>query len=94
MIKKCNQLGKIPLFYAYIIAFEARAKKGIQDCDVNIDWSIKCSCYLILKWIFNNKVDPKWNLCHQGAKFIRENRDFLIGRYKHQVQNIGKIKIF
>ena len=37
MIKKCNQLGKIPLFYAYIIAFEARAKKGIQDCDVNID---------------------------------------------------------
>jgi hypothetical protein len=66
-IKKCNQLGKIPLFYAYIIAFEARAKKGIQDCD----------------------VDPKWNLCHQGAKFIRENRDFLIGRYRHQVQNIA-----
>lgn len=35
MIKKCKQLNKIPLFYAYVIAFEARAKFNYQDCDVH-----------------------------------------------------------
>lgn len=27
-------LNKMPLFYAYIIAFEARTKAGLKDCDV------------------------------------------------------------
>jgi len=40
MITKCLQLNKMPLFYGYIIAFEARAKKGIQDCDVNPGYSL------------------------------------------------------
>ena len=35
MISKCKQLNKIPLFYAYVIAFEARAKYGYKDCDVD-----------------------------------------------------------
>ena len=34
MINKCKQLGKMPLFYGYIIAHEARARKGYQDCDM------------------------------------------------------------
>ena len=31
MVKKCLQLGKMPLFYGYIIAFQARADIGLQD---------------------------------------------------------------
>lgn len=29
----CIQNNKIPLFYAYVIAFEGRSKAGLQDCD-------------------------------------------------------------
>ena len=35
MIDICKQQNKIPVFYAYIIAFEARYNQGIQDCDVD-----------------------------------------------------------
>ena len=35
MIKQCIAKNKTPLFYSYIIAFEARAKAGLQDCDVS-----------------------------------------------------------
>ena len=49
MLNKAKALGKTPLFYGYVIAFEARAKSKIQDCD----------------------VDPNWNLCKEGANFIR-----------------------
>lgn len=35
MLDVCVQNGKIPLFYAYVTAFEARAMWGLQDCDVN-----------------------------------------------------------
>ena len=41
MIQKCKQLNKIPVFYAYMIPFEARAKFGYQDCDVNL-WNSVC----------------------------------------------------
>ena len=34
MLDVCTKNGKTPLFYAYVIAFEARAMKGLQDCDV------------------------------------------------------------
>ena len=34
MIKATKKAGKIPLFYAYIIAFEGRYKADLQDCDV------------------------------------------------------------
>ena len=34
MLDVCTKNNKIPLFYAYVIAFEARSKKGLQDCDV------------------------------------------------------------
>ena len=35
MIDKCKQFAKTPVFYAYIIAFQARAMMGLQDCDVD-----------------------------------------------------------
>ena len=33
VINKVKQFNKIPLFYAYIIAFEGRIKKGLEDCN-------------------------------------------------------------
>lgn len=35
MLDLCKQKNKVPLFYAYVIAFEARAKWKLQDCDVS-----------------------------------------------------------
>ena len=35
MLKATKKAGKIPLFYAYIIAFEARFRKNLQDCDMS-----------------------------------------------------------
>jgi len=34
MLNVCLKYNKIPLFYAYVIAFEARAMQGLQDCNV------------------------------------------------------------
>ena len=34
MINKMKDLGKTPVFYAYMIAFEARVAWGLQDCNV------------------------------------------------------------
>lgn len=35
MLDLCTSKNKIPLFYAYVIAFEARAMWNLQDCDVS-----------------------------------------------------------
>lgn len=35
MLNYCKIFRKVPLFYAYVIAFEARAMLGYQDCDVH-----------------------------------------------------------
>ena len=42
MIKKCIEQNKIPLFYAYVIPFEARYRQDIQDCDVR-EWNSLCT---------------------------------------------------
>jgi hypothetical protein len=34
MLQKVVSLKKIPVFYAYVIAFEARNLIGLQDCNV------------------------------------------------------------
>merc|ERR1712127_147913 len=34
MLNKCKQLGKTPVFYAYIIAFESRVAWGLKDCNM------------------------------------------------------------
>ena len=66
MLRKTVSLGKIPVFYAYIIAFEARNDWNLQDCNVGYP-----------------------NLCQQGSKYIRENYDHIVERYKHQSSNIA-----
>jgi hypothetical protein len=67
MIKKCKQLGKMPVFYAYVTAFEIKARLNVQDCDVH----------------------PTNNLCAKGANYIRQNRNHLVGRYRHHAQSIA-----
>lgn len=34
MLEKCRTSKKTPVFYSYVIAFEARTKQGLHDCDV------------------------------------------------------------
>ena len=34
MLRKCKELNKIPVFYAYVIAFEARNAWGLKDCNM------------------------------------------------------------
>lgn len=68
MLEAAVAQKKLPVFYGYVIAFEARVKAGLQDCD----------------------VDPVKNLCHGGAKFIRDNRQHILDRYAHQAENIAK----
>ena len=62
----------IKRFYAYIIAFEARFKAGLQDCDVSNTNS----------------------LCTKGADFIKNNRQHLIERYRHQATKISEVIYF
>jgi hypothetical protein len=38
MIDACKQYNKVPVFYAYIIAFEARHQIGLDDCNVAPYW--------------------------------------------------------
>ena len=40
MIKHCKLKNKLPVFYSYIIAFEARTKQGLQDCDVDPNYNL------------------------------------------------------
>lgn len=34
MLNYCKANNKVPVFYAYVIAYEARVAQGIQDCNV------------------------------------------------------------
>ena len=62
--RKMKELGKIPVVYGYVIAFEARNLWNLQDC--------------------NHPNYPNvWDqLCGRAAKFIRENRQLIVDRYK------------
>lgn len=42
MLRMCRKYKKVPLFYAYVIAFEARATRNINDCDVDPDGNNLC----------------------------------------------------
>lgn len=49
MLEKCKEHNKIPVFYAYVIAFEARVKNKLLDCDVVLDGVNLCtdgSCFI------------------------------------------------
>ena len=71
MVEKCKFLNKTAVFFSYIIAFEARYKAGLQDCDVN----------------------SQINLCFKGAQFIKDNRQYLVNRYKYQSSKIAQILV-
>ena len=34
MLQDAKKFNKLPVFYSYIIAFEARSQWGLKDCDV------------------------------------------------------------
>lgn len=42
MLEACTNYSKIPVFYAYVIAFEARSKWNLQDCDAS--WNAQSLC--------------------------------------------------
>ena len=49
MIKLCKKHNKTAVFYAYVIAFEARSKLGLHDCDVDVNKDNLCthgSCFI------------------------------------------------
>ena len=52
MLNWCKIYHKTPLFYAYVIAFEARATQGIQDCDVHPTNNL---CHMGAQYIRNNR---------------------------------------
>jgi hypothetical protein len=53
MLNCCIKNGKIPLFYAYVIAFEARNMMGLQDCDVDPQNNL---CHYGAQFIRNNRA--------------------------------------
>ena len=53
MITACKSAGKIPVFYAYVIAFEARYRANLQDCDVSGSNNL---CTDGSNWIRNNRA--------------------------------------
>jgi hypothetical protein len=42
MLNTAKRLSKVPVFYAYVIAFEARNRQDLQDCDVR-SWGNLCT---------------------------------------------------
>jgi hypothetical protein len=65
MIDCCVRNNKIPLFYAYVIAFEARRLVGLQDCDVDANWNL---CRFGAQFIRDNRQ----NLVNQYDYQARE----------------------
>lgn len=68
MIKKCKQHGKMPVFYAYVIAFEARAKFGFQDCDVHPTNNL---CHKGANFIRNNRALLVSRYTHQATEIAK-----------------------
>jgi hypothetical protein len=111
MLDVALKYNKIPLFYSYIIGFEARAALDLKDCDFETEFTTdspgkhgskekgkgkgskgkgkgKGSKGKGSKGKSKEKYDKYKTLCHMGAKFIKENRSFLLGRYHHQASAI------
>jgi len=68
MLQKCKQYGKMPLFYAYVIAFEARAKFGFQDCDVHPTNNL---CHNGANFIRNNRALLVSRYTHQATEIAK-----------------------
>lgn len=66
MLDTCTSTGKMPAFYAYIIAFEGRTHAGLSDCDVNPNGPNLCNggaCY-----IQNNRAYLVGRYAHQASQ--------------------------
>jgi hypothetical protein len=68
MLKKTLAFGKMPLFYGYVIAFQARADSGIQDCDVNPGYSL---CNKGANYIKQNRAKLVERYSHQAAEIAK-----------------------
>ena len=68
MIDACNKYNIIPVFYAYIIAFEARLKHGFKDCNVDYNHNL---CVRGAQYIRDNRAFLVSRYTHQ-AKSIAE----------------------
>ena len=68
MIKAVKGAGKIPVFYAYIIAFEARYRADLQDCDVR---AYKNLCDGGSDWIRNNIALIVSRYRHQATEIAK-----------------------
>jgi hypothetical protein len=86
MVKKCKKLNKIPVFYAYMIPFEARARFKFQDCDVD-PWNNVCvKGANFIRQNRNILVGRYSHYAQQIASFLGDknarNRFFLISKPK------------
>lgn len=52
MVQECVNKNKTAVFYAYVIAFEARYNKSLQDCDVDQYYNL---CTHGAEFIRNNR---------------------------------------
>ena len=68
MIKAVKKAGKIPLFYAYVIAFEARYRANLQDCDVSSSSNL---CTDGSNWIRNNRALIVSRYKHQATEIAK-----------------------
>jgi hypothetical protein len=78
MVNRTLKLNKIPAFYAYIIAFQARADWGLQDCDVNLSYSL---CNKGANYIRQNRAKLIERYTHQATSIANalgdRNREVL-----------------
>ena len=65
MIDICKKSSKIPVFYAYIIAFQARKDRNLQDCDVAPSNNL---CYQGANYIRQNRQLLVNRYGHQASK--------------------------
>lgn len=68
MLKMCRKYNKLPLFYTYVVAFEARLIRNIQDCDVDAKYNL---CHLGAQFVRDHRshiVLKYWEHARKIAK--------------------------
>jgi hypothetical protein len=65
MIDICKSGSKIPVFYSYIIAFQARKDKGLQNCNIDPDQNL---CIHGADYIRENRQLLVDRYTHQASK--------------------------
>ena len=75
MIKKCLQLNKVPVFYAYIIAFEARRAEKLYDCNDGQADPNHNLCTHGAEFIKNNRALLVSRYTHQATNIARDLKD-------------------